>query len=359
MKQFFNIILAFAIVISLFSCKNEPKTNGENVNPELKTLDDSIQMLSSQIRENPHNAELFVQRSNLQFINGNLDEAINDMEIAMKVDSTKPAYYTKLASLYMLKDNGSETAKNLLDKCINRYPAFSQAHIDLAKIYLYVAMFQEAMQEIQFLELNNLQNGDSYFTKGMILRKASETESDTSNTNKWKRDALAAFKKAIEYDNENWEAHNLIGVTLTEMGDPVALEYFKAAVSKFPDNQELKYQNGWSLKNFKLYEDAKNTFIATAEMDSASYWTFKAYENLGDMYSELSEEDNKFEIAADYYTKALACDTTNFETYTKRADAYSQSRKYKLAENDYKKALELQTNYEPAINGLNKIAGKR
>lgn len=358
MKQHIFLILVIGLLLSVCSCKKN-NGNNEGTTTEPKTLDDSIQMLSDQIRENPHNADLFIQRSDLQFINGNLDEAINDMEIAMKVDSTKPPYYTKLASLYMIKNNGSENAKNLLNKCINRYPSYPQAHIDLAKIFLYVGMFQEAMQEIQFLEINNLQNGDSYFVKGVILRKASETESDPTDTQKWKKDALAAFKKAVEYDTENWEAYNLIGVSLTEMGDSIALEYFKTATAKFPDNQEIKYWNGWALKNFQHYEEAKDTYIAAAEMDSATYWTFMAYADLGDMYKDISLEDNRYEIAANYYSKAIDCDTTAYETFTKRADAYALCKQYKLAEIDYKKALELHTNYDPAINGLNRIAGKR
>ena len=358
MKQHIFLILILGILLSVCSCKKKPNANGGQIT-EPMTLDDSIQMLSDQIRENPHNADLFIQRSNLQFINGNLDDAINDMEIAMKVDSTKPAYYTKLASLYMLKGNGSENAKNLLNKCVNRFPSYSQAHIDLAKIFLYVGMFQEAMQEIQFLEINNLQNGDSYFVRGIILRKASETESDTSNTNKWRKDALAAFKKAVEYDTENWEAYNLIGVSLTEMGDSIALEYFRTATTKFPDNQEIKYWNGWSLKNFGHYEEAKDTYITAAEMDSASYWTYTSFDALGDLYKDVSLEDNRYKIAANYYSKAIECDTTAFETITKRGDAYALDKQYKLAEIDYKKALRLHTNYEPAIDGLNKIAGKK
>ena len=357
MKYYLYIILLLAFTLLAYSCKEDGNgKDGEITEP--KTLDDSIQMLSDQIRQNPHDAALFVQRSDLQFINGNLDEAINDMEIAMKVDSTKPPYYSKLASLYMLKANGSEKAKEVLNKCINRYPSYPQAHIDLAKIFLYVGMFQEAMQEIQFLELNNLQNGDSYFVRGIILRKASETESDTANTRKWRQYALAAFKKAVEYDDENWEAYNLIGVSLTELGDSIALEYFKTAISKFPDNQEIKYWNGWSLRNFGHYEEAKDTYIEAAQMDSASYWTFLAYSDLGDMYKDISLEPDRYNTAINYYSNALACDTTAFETFAKRGDAYAQNKQYQLAEADYRKALKLETNYEPAIEGLNRIAGK-
>ena len=146
MKHYLYLVLLLAFTMLAYSCKEDGNGDGGEI-IEPKTLDDSIQMLSDQIRQNPHDAALFVQRSDLQFINGNLDEAINDMEIAMKVDSTKPPYYSKLASLYMLKANGSEKAKEVLNKCINRYPSYPQAHIDLAKIFIYVGMFQEAMQE--------------------------------------------------------------------------------------------------------------------------------------------------------------------------------------------------------------------
>ena len=357
MKHYLYLILLLAFTLLAYSCNEGGNgKDGEIIEP--KTLDDSIQMLSDQIRQNPHDSTLFVQSSDLQFINGNLDEAINDMEIAMKVDSTKPPYYSKLASLYMLKANGSEKAKEVLNKCINRYPSYPQAHIDLAKIFLYVGMFQDAMQEIQFLEINNLQNGDSYFVRGIILRKASETDSDTANTRKWRQDALAAFKKAVEYDDENWEAYNLIGVSLTELGDSIALEYFKTATSKFPDNQEIKYWNGWSLRNFGHYEEAKDTYIEAAQMDSVSYWTFLAYTDLGDMYSNISLEPDRYSTAINYYSNAIACDTTAFETITKRGDAYAQNKQYSLAEADYRKALKLETNYDPAIEGLNRIAGK-
>ncbi|MBQ1655205.1 MAG: hypothetical protein II060_15605, partial [Bacteroidales bacterium] len=110
MKQYIYLTLLFAFTLLAYSCKDgENGNSGET--PEPKNLSDSIQMLSDKIRQNPHDATLFVQRSDLQFLNGDLDEAINDMEIAMKVDSTKPPYYSKLASLYMLKANGSEKAK--------------------------------------------------------------------------------------------------------------------------------------------------------------------------------------------------------------------------------------------------------
>jgi len=361
MKRYVYLILLFSFTFLAYSCKNnEGNKNGSGEDQmNAKTLSDSIQVLSDKIRQNPHDAELFAQRSDLQLKNGDLDEAINDMELAMKVDSTKPPYYSQLASLYMLKANGSEKAKEILNKCINRYPSYPQAHIDLAKIFLYVGMFQEAMQEIQFLEINNLQNGDSYFVRGMILRKASETESDTANTRKWKRDAITAFKKAVEYDSENWEAYNLIAVSHTELGDSIALEYFKTAITMYPDNQEIKYWNGWALRNFGHYEEAKDTYIAAAQMDSTSYWTFRAYSDLGDMYSTISLEPDRYSTAIGYYTNAIACDTTAFETYTKRGDAYALNKQYSLAEADYRKALKLETNYDPAIDGLNRIAGKR
>lgn len=352
MKYFLQLLIVFAVVVS--SCNNNQQTS-ESTTENTLNLADSIQLLSDQIRQNPYNAELFIKRSDCQFQNGNLDEAINDVEIAIKVDSLKPPYFTKLASLYMLKSNGSEQAKQILNKCINRFPNFPDAHIDLARIYLYVGMFQEALQEIQYLELKNLQNGDSYFTRGMILYRATEVEQNIENITKWKRDAVAAFKKCIEYDAENWEAYNKLSTTLTELDDKLALEYFRTAETKFPDNQEIKYWYGWSLLYFEKYEEAKDKFLVAATMDSISYWTFLSYAELGDMYSTLSDEPDCYKTAIDYYTKALNCDTTHYETYTKRGDAYAKNKMINLAENDYRKALSLATNYEPAIAGLNKI----
>lgn len=345
-----HILVTLAITACVISCKR----NGEASIGEQSMLTDSIEYLTKAIRKSPHDASLFVKRSDLQLLQDNLDEAINDMEIALRIDTTRPSYYPKLASLYMLKNGKTEDAKNILEKCIERYPFYVQAHNDLAKIYLYVGMFQEAMQEIMQIENNQIQNGETYFIKGMVLRKASETDSDTASCNRWRRDALAAFKKAVEYDNDNWEAYNLIGETYTEIGDTIALEYYKTAASKFSDNQEIRYFKAWSLKAFGRYEEAKDTYIEAYDMDSISYWAYMSSVDLGDMYFNISLEDNKYEIAAKYYTQALACDTTAFEVFTKRGDAYRKMKKFQLAEADFRHALKLSPNYEAAVDGLNK-----
>jgi hypothetical protein len=81
MKHYLYLILLFAFTLLAYSCNENGGNDNGGEQTEPKTLSDSIQMLSDMIRQNPHDAELFVQRSDLQFINGDLDEAINDMKI--------------------------------------------------------------------------------------------------------------------------------------------------------------------------------------------------------------------------------------------------------------------------------------
>ena len=94
----------------------------------------------------------------------NTKEAINDLEIALKVDTTRQELYLQLSDLYLTTAQ-SEKSKNILELCIYRYPKNADAKVELAKIYFYVQMYTEAMSQIIDMERYNLQNSDSYFVK--------------------------------------------------------------------------------------------------------------------------------------------------------------------------------------------------
>ncbi|MDD3686807.1 MAG: tetratricopeptide repeat protein [Bacteroidales bacterium] len=327
------------ICLSLFlvSCNNGKTKLPEDI---LNDTTLTIEQINELIRDNPKNADLFIKRSMLYMEQKNTKEAINDLEIALKVDTTRQELYLQLSDLYLTTAQ-SEKSKNILELCIYRYPKNADAKVELAKIYFYVQMYTEAMSQIIDMERYNLQNSDSYFVKALILNETAAYE-----------DATKALKKSIEYDNKNWEAYNLIGLVYEKMKDPLAVEYFKTAVNLFPDNAEIHYNAGWVFQQFGNIDGAVEQYELAIKLDEHFY---EAYYNLGYLYVNSFKDYKK---ATDFFSGAIKCDSTQHKAWYNRGYTYEMTKQYKLAETDYRKALELYPNYDPAVEGLNLVLEK-
>lgn len=335
MLKYFLIIITFSLF--LISCNNgKTKLPEDIINDTTLT----IEQLNQFIRENPKNADLFIKRSQLYMKQQKMNEAINDLEVAIKVDTTRQGLYIQLADMY-LANTESEKSKNILELCIYRFPKNVTAKVELAKIYFYVQMYSEAITQILELERNNLQNTDSYFVKALILKETFAYE-----------DAVKALKKSIEYDNNNWEAYNLIGIVYEQMHDPLAVEYFKTAIKLFPDNAEIHYNAGFVFHQFGEIDEATNHYEQAIKIDDYYY---EAYYNLGFLYVNDYKDYKK---ALDYFSEAIRCDSTAYKAWYNRGYSYEMTKQYKLAESDYRKALKIRPNYDPAVDGLNLVIDK-
>ena len=330
-------------IVGIFCCMVLVScNNGGSPKKDVIAVDttETIESISKKIRENPENANLFLRRAELQFIDENIIEAINDAEIALRLDSLRPEIYTKLSEYYLLKGN-SGSAKDVLIRCLAKFPKNADARLKLAQIYYYVELFKEAMKEIVFIEENDLQNADSYFVKALILN---ETQSY--------QEAIKALRKTIEYDSNHWEAYNLIGTIYCRLKDKLAVEYFTTATKLFPTNLEIRFNAGLTYQTFELTDRAIKEYEFVVAQDS-SFST--AYYNMGYIYVNVIKNYDK---AVENFSKAIASDSVFYQAFYNRGYSYEIQGKYKLAETDYRQALKIMPNYDLAVKGLNEVINK-
>ncbi len=331
--------LFFILSGFIFACNNSAKD--KKANQVLSDTTETIESLNVKIRENPKNAQLFVQRAYMQVENENIVEAINDFEIALRVDSLMPDVYNELCDLYLIQGESGK-AKDALLKCLELFPMNGEARLKLAQIYFYVEMYREAMREILNLETNNLQSSDSYFVKGLILNETQAYD-----------DAVKALRKSIEYDNENWQAYNLLGMIYYRQDDPLGVEYFVSAIRLFPNNLEIRFNAGLVFQHFNMFNEALAEYDYVISADSNYY---QAYFNKGYVY--INGIGN-YESAVKNFTAAIKIDSTAHKAWYNRGVAYEMMSKLKLAELDYRKALEVLPNYELAVTALNDVIEKQ
>ncbi|MDR2010176.1 MAG: tetratricopeptide repeat protein [Bacteroidales bacterium] len=335
------IVLFFICSFFLISCKNDKNSTTDNNENKIKVDSiNSIEEITKKIRENPLNADLFLLRSELYLTDLNIEEALNDAEIALRIDSLRPDIYLKIAD-YNLLLGKSEEAKDILIKSVRFFPDNIEIRLKLAYIYFYVQMYIDAMKELNYIEARNIQNSESFYLKALIF-----DEMEMYN------DAITALKTAVEYDNSNWKAYNLIGLIYGSLDNKLAVEYFRTAVKLFPNNLEIRYNAGVVFQKFELYDEAiaEYEYVITADPK-----TTEAYYNLGIIYV-----DNKnFMSALENFTKAIEADSLSYRSYYNRGYTYEQLKNYKLAENDYRQSLKIMPNYELAIEGLNEVIEKK
>ena len=66
-----------------------------------------------------------------------------------------------------------------------------------------------------------------------------------------------------------------------------------------------------------------------------------------------------YDVAIDYYSKAIAIEPTYLEAYYNRGLCYEESKEYKLAEEDLREALKLNPQYTEAALALERVIKQR
>ena len=336
-KIFYLFIALSAFLIS--SCGS--KQRNTNQSPEKTQAIDSIynfDELAFLIRKDPHDAKLFVERAKLYVKQNNFEEAINDIEIATKIDSLNSSYYIHLADLY-LKSGKSGKSKETLERCLKFNPQTVEAMHRLANLYFYVREYTKSMEWLNKTQEADHNYAQIYFTKGMIYKETGDTSM-----------AIRNFQIAVEKEPDYYDSYILLGLLYADKKDSLAIAYYQNAIRIIPTSIEAHY-NLAMFYQLNAYENRAihEYSIILNEIDSLQP---NIYFNLGYIYMQYS---NEYKKAITNYTNAIRLNETYVPAYYNRGYCYEQLRIYNLARKDYKKSLEIAENYELAIEGLNRL----
>jgi|GEM_PF-1407593 len=234
-------------------------------------------------------------------------------------------------------------------------------------------------------------------------------------------EAKASFLKAIELDEEISSPIEYLGILLGKQGDiQQAYKYFERLTKLLPEYSEGWRLLGWAQENLKNIEEATKSYLKAIELDKENasavealgillgnqgghkqaYNYFKKLTDLAPEYSEgwrlLGDAQyylKKIEDTEKSYLKAIELDKENtsaikslgillgeqgdiekahkyFETLTKLLPDYSEGwrllgwvqkniKNYKVAMNNYLKAIEIDEENASAIKALGILLGEK
>ncbi len=336
LAYYFTIAYIVVFLLSLVSCQENKKKDSNNQQQDT-TL--TINKIDSLIRLNPLNDSLFYRRSQLHLAKNNLKEAINDLELAIKVDSSKVKYYLDLANLYLLNAQ-SEKTKKLLEKATKIFPNNYQVFQELGKLYFLVQEYNKAHKYLdRSIELYPY-SAKAYYFKAMAFLETGDTAK-----------AKAYLNKAVETNPKFYDGFLMLGAIALNKKDTLAKQYFNTAYMLDTTSIEAKFSLAYYYQTIaKNYPKATEIYEYIITHLDSSY--SPAYFNIGYMVLNYTQHP---EASINYFLKAYSFDTTNVEALVNTGIAYKELGKKDSAKFYLMKALKIKTNDDRIINLLNSL----
>ena len=298
----------------------------------------TIEDLTTMLRHDPLNADLFAKRAGLRSFQNQFDEAISDISLAIRLDSLNPIYYTMQAEYYIYGGQPN-SAKKGLNQCLNLFPGNTDIMLKLAEIHFYLKEYSQAKTILREVVTINDNLGQIYFLQGLILLE-----------NKDSTNAIRNLRFAVEKDPEFYSAYVMLGKVHANMNNDLAIDYYRAAIDVLPDSYEARYNLAMYLQDHDYLVEAENEYnYIIQEIDST---TANPYYNLGYLHLIYKQE---FDKAVDYFSTAIEKEHDYIEAWYNRGFTYELMGKLKQARADYEQSLNIQTNYPLSIKGLNRL----
>jgi eukaryotic-like serine/threonine-protein kinase len=246
---------------------------------------------------------------------GNLEQAMQALENALKTDPRFALGYAALGKAYHLKSIldldpkwTNEAAANC-QRALELDDKLAAPYITLGRIHSDSGKYDLAMQEFQHALDLNPRDADALNAIALNYEKAGRIP-----------DAEAAFKKAIALRIDDWSGYSDLGLFYDRQAKyQQAVEQFQRAIELTPDNAQV-YSNLAAI--YLDMGDSKTVPLAEAALKKSIELTpsYAAYANLGLLYGQ----QGRYAESAATMEKALQLNDKNYQVWENLALAYER-----------------------------------
>ena len=337
-KQPFNIFFPFSFVAILFfaSCGNKTKSEKTDFS-KAQGVVDSIELLTNQIKKDSSDYKLWEERAALYLKKGNVDASFRDLNSALDLNSKDPQLYILLADVYFAIGQ-KKSSLSSIKKAIDLDPDNPDYYLKMAKFKLMLGNSESAEAFADKVLTLSPENSQAFYIKAVSNLELK----DTAN-------ALKMILVAANIDTNFFAANLNAAVLLDYKKDSLAEVYYKRALRVKPDNLVTEYSLAMFYQRQGKFEKALETYKSvTSKHPSHS----QSYYNEGYIY--LTEYLD-FDKAAGMFNKAIEIEPDFTEAVYNLGRTYEAMKDTAKAKEKYREALKLTTNYELAIEGLNRL----
>jgi tetratricopeptide (TPR) repeat protein len=334
MKKQYLFYIGFIISFLLVCCKQKPNA------VSIESMPEELAAIYKELQANPKKAEPYMKLSSYYIKTGQIDSALNNALVAVRMDSTNSNAYIALSDAYFasLHIDASEEA---LKKAISLNSKNNEAYLKLGELFFLLKDYTQSREILAKAIKQETFNPKAYFIMGWNFRE----EGDTLL-------AIRNYLIAADQNPDYFDAYMELGVLYHRAHDPLTVSYYNNALNVQPNNTQVLYNLAMFYQEIQDYEKSLEKYRMILQIDPNHKF---ALHNMGWIY--LTGEE-KYEEAVVFFTKAIEIDPEYVEAILNRGLSSEQLGQYSNARQDYMYALKLVNNYPLAIEGLNRLDNK-
>ena len=329
--------LAFNAFFILVSCSSI----------EDKEQKSELQILSQKIVKNPKNIDLLYERVNYNRLRNNLESALFDLKAILNLDSLNTTTHFNIAELYfeLSKDKNSNPkypslVKYHLEKSIKIDPINKEALALMGELLLAYSRYEDAIKAFNTALKIDYNQERTHMLMGYAFKQLKNTEN-----------AISCYRNAVNINPDFFEAHMQLGHIFHLLGDTIALTYYNNALALDPINEIALYNKALFYQSKLEWNDALDSYAA---LHKVSPFHSSGHYNLGFIHMELG----LYDVAANNFSDAIYSDSQFYEAYYSRGNCFENLGNIAQAESDYKRAIEINSEYTYAIEALAALRDK-
>lgn len=334
-----NFIFLSVIALVFSACGSDISSENTELIVQDTTMSEreaEFKAVNDLLKKDINNTSLYLKRAKLYSKYKDLSSAVNDIDRAIKIDSTQPEYYLLKAELLKKQDKLIES-KQTLDACMVLDNDNVPARVELGWLALIARDYEQAIKYADAALKIDIYNANAYYLKGMVF----EEQLDTTL-------AISSYKTALEQENDFYEPHIHLGLLHFDKDLNLAKAYLKNALRIKPQSLEALYAFGICCQEKGDYNEAIATYHNILKIEEYR----EPYFNLGYIHQEYLKV---YDVAIDYYSKAIKVEPKYVDAYYNRGLCYEELGEIKKAEKDFREALKLNPQYTNAALALERV----
>jgi len=267
-KQIILFTIGMMGLLIFVACGNDSSTtttsNGENMAGV--TGIPEIDNLTKEIEKDPRNAELLVARAKQFYNQENYDYAIDDMQLAMRIDSVNAEYHHVLSDIY-LEYYKSRLALKTMKRCVNLHPEDVPSLLKLARIQQILQQYDMAVGTIGRVAKLEPNNPDVFFSLGLNHSLSGNKEMAIKTLKQATSIDPDVLKKIIGIDRNNVDAYQRMGVIYIEKDSlQKAYDNFNISIKVDPAFINGHFYRGYASELMGKLEEAREDYRAVVRM---------------------------------------------------------------------------------------------
>lgn len=350
-----RVLLTVLAITFLWSCEDlkpdNTKKEGvsfdevvekETADQEPKSASSKLDSLNLYLINDPNNVEALVARTKEYIRMKNLQYALADAIAANEIDSNNVDVLLNWGEVNYFF-NKTRISRDAWTKCIKLDKENVDCRLKLAELYHIVEEYEKSLKMAREVTKIDGDNATAYLILGLDYR---DGINDTVT-------ALKYIQKAIDLQEDYFEAIEHAALLYTHMGNLLAEGYYDRMTLLQPDNYLVYYNRGIFYYNIEDWNKALESLTQASQLDPKNP---EIYMTLGMVHLKI----NALPEAEGLFTKAIEFSPSgaNYRAYYSRGYANELQGDFSNAVRDYQQARQFNPTYEPARIALQRLAEK-